>query len=517
VDVRKINPAMLALVAEGFLMRLGFGIISFTLPLYARDLGLNLAEIGVLLAVTNIVKVALKPLTGWASDRVGAKRGLVAALALRSLVSFLLAFTSAPWQLFSIRSIHGLSTSVRDPTINALIAEHADEKSLGSAFAWYFTAKSLASALGKAIAGVLLVITAANYPAVFLVTWGISSLTLPAVIFFVPGARSRQEILKEEEEEALAAASSIPASPAGEQAPQSLYSKVAAVAGLGFMISITASMIDKFYPILATEYAGMSEAQAGGVYLGSAVVTMVAGPSFGWLSDRYGRKPVTAVRSVANAASSLLYLLVPNGVGFTSGKLLDDGGRAGFRPAWGALKADISSVKKSQRAQMMGLMDVGDDAGDVAGPVAGGLLWDVWGVAGLLVARIALAGLTEVYAAAVFWRRPREPAAGTGHPPLRRWRGILPGCAFCFRRSRGVWAVSTRDMTSAWRHEILPVCSRCYRDLADAGKQGLVLKATAEPWWNGHRAEASPNGQPMNGAANGDGEVSRRRLTRKGS
>src|SRR5919108_3152846 len=162
--VNKISPAILALVAEGFLMRLGYGIISFALPLYARHLGLNLAETGALLAVTSIAKVALKPLTGWLCDRVGAKRGLVAGLGLRSLVSFLLAFASAPWQLYFIRTIHGLSTSVRDPAVNALIAEHGDEKSMGSAFAWYFTAKSLASAIGKAAAGALLTLTASNFP-----------------------------------------------------------------------------------------------------------------------------------------------------------------------------------------------------------------------------------------------------------------------------------------------------------------------------------------------------------------
>ena len=150
--MKKANPALLALVAEGFLMRLGYGIIAFALPLYARHLGLNLAETGALLALTGVVKVALKPLTGWLADRIGPKRGLVTALGLRSLVSLLFVFASAPWQLYSIRTIHGLSTSVRDPALNALIAENGDEKEMASAFAWYFTAKSLANSLGKAVA-----------------------------------------------------------------------------------------------------------------------------------------------------------------------------------------------------------------------------------------------------------------------------------------------------------------------------------------------------------------------------
>ena len=412
--LKNTNPALLALVAEGFIMRLGFGIITFALPLYARRLGLSLAETGALVAVTGIVKVALKPAAGWLADRVGTKRGLVAALGLRSLVSFLFAFSSAPWQLYTIRSVHGLSTSVRDPAVNALIAENGDEKAMGSAFAWYFTAKSLANAMGKAVAGALLTLTGSNFRTVFLVTWAISSLTLPAVIFFVPGARRRVAVGLERGSRSARAESREAAGPGPRE---SVYRKALGVVGLGFLISITASMIDRFYPIIATEYAGMTEAQAGAVYLASAVVMLLAGPLFGWLSDRFGRKPTVVVRSAANAGSSLLYLLAPNGFGFTAGKLLDDGGRAGFRPAWGALKADISGLKKSQRAQMMGLMDVGDDAGDVLGPVGGGMLWDAWGIAGVLVTRIILAVLTEVYAATIIFRGPQDRAAPAKHPP----------------------------------------------------------------------------------------------------
>jgi len=397
--MRSHGPALAALVAEGFLMRLGYGILSFTLPLYARHLGLNLAETGALIAVTGMVKVALKPAAGWLADRVGAKQGLVSALVLRSLVSLLFAFTGVPWQLYALRTVHGLSTSMRDPTVNALIAENGDEKAMGSAFAWYFTAKSLANGLGKAVAGGLLVLTASNYTAVFLVTWLVSSLTLPAVILFVPGAR-RARPDTEHDGGAIAAPLASAGPPAAPARPP-LRKRVASLVGLGFLISVTASMIDRFYPILATEVAHMSPGRAGLVYLASALVALVAGPLFGWASDTFGRKPTVVVRSVANAGSSLLYLVSPTPAGFTVGKLLDDGGRAGFRPAWGALKADVSNVDRTQRARLMGVMDVGDDLGDVLGPIAGGLLWGAWGVTGLLLTRVALAGLTELVAASL--------------------------------------------------------------------------------------------------------------------
>jgi MFS family permease len=405
------GPALAALVAEGFIMRLGFGILSFTVPLYARHLGLNLAETGALIAVTGIVKVALKPAAGWLADRIGAKRGLVASLALRSVVSFLFAFAGTPWQLYALRTAHGMSTSMRDPTVNALIAETGDEKAMGTAFAWYFTAKSLANAMGKAIAGMLLALTASNYTSVFLVTWAISSLTLPAVMLFVPDDRRRAAAADAAAAGAAVAAPAPEAPPPGPRAPAPpLARRVTSLVGLGFLISVTASMIDRFYPILATEVAHMSPARAGLVYLASALVTLVAGPLFGWASDTFGRKPTVVARSVANAGSSLLYLFAQNPAGFTVGKLFDDGGKAGFRPAWGALKADISNASREQRARLMGVMDVGDDMGDVVGPMLGGFLWGVWGISGLLLTRVALAGLTELVAASVL-HRPEPPGA----------------------------------------------------------------------------------------------------------
>src|SRR5205807_2309542 len=164
---------------EGLLSRLSFGLISFTLPLYARHLGLSLTKVGILAALNSAVAVALKPLLGWAADRFGLKRTFVAAISLRSLVSLLLGFASVPWELFAIRSAHGLSMSLRDPSANALIAEHGGEKSVASAFAWYQTARTVAGSVSKAFAGILLTVTAANYPLVFFVAFALSVLPFP--------------------------------------------------------------------------------------------------------------------------------------------------------------------------------------------------------------------------------------------------------------------------------------------------------------------------------------------------
>src|SRR5207247_3130208 len=93
----------------------------------------------------------------------------------------LVRFAMRPWELFASRSAHGLSMSLRDPSVNALIAEHGGEKSVASAFAWYQTARTVAGSMSKALAGILLTVTAANYPLVFFVGFALSVLPLLVV------------------------------------------------------------------------------------------------------------------------------------------------------------------------------------------------------------------------------------------------------------------------------------------------------------------------------------------------
>src|SRR5205809_3851604 len=92
------NPALLTIVAEGFLSRLSFGLISFALPLYAYHLGMKLSEIGILASINLVVALALKPAMRVVADRFGLKRSFAAATSLRSIVSLALAFVTSPWQ-----------------------------------------------------------------------------------------------------------------------------------------------------------------------------------------------------------------------------------------------------------------------------------------------------------------------------------------------------------------------------------------------------------------------------------
>jgi MFS family permease len=369
---------------------LSFGIIGFALPLYARHLGLSYTQIGILISLNSAVALLFKPLLGWVGDRFGLKRTFVTSIAMRSLVSLLLAFAAGPWALYAIRSFYGVSMALRDPTANGLIAEHGGKKSIASAFAWYQTSRQVANSVSKAFAGILLAFTASSYPTVFVVAFVLSLLPVLLVMFLVHEPPSHEQTGEVEPDGAAASAGTA-----------KKKASVLPFVGFGFLVAGTAEMLSGLFPVIATEYGHLSKAQAGIIYTISTLAAIVAGPVFGWLSDHVSRKLTLLVRSVANTLSSALYLIAPTYTGIGVARTIDDMGKAAFRPAWGALMAQISGADRKNRARTMSWLSMGEDAGGVAAPVLAGFLWNTWGIAALMGARIVLAVVTEVYAFAI--------------------------------------------------------------------------------------------------------------------
>ena len=256
-------PVTQALVLEGFLSRLSFGLLTFALPLYGRRLGLSIVEIGLLSSLAQTVSLVLKPVMGGAADRWGLRRSLVGALVIRSLLCLSYALTTVPWQIFAVRGAHGVSDSLRDPAVHALIAENGGKKSMACAFAWYQTAKTAAGSVGKSVAGVLLA-TAGGFGLTFEVAFALSLLPVVAVLWLVPrdvrGQRADSMALARPAPDKASA----PATPQGDgRGAGAKPPGVLSFAGLGFLVAGTSSMLTSLFPIIATEYAGLSTAQAG--------------------------------------------------------------------------------------------------------------------------------------------------------------------------------------------------------------------------------------------------------------
>jgi MFS family permease len=401
----RANPTVAAVSAEGFLTRLGFSMVSFALPLYALSLGMGLGEIGLLYALRTLTTIIVKPIMGLAADRFGRKRTLVSAVALRCLIGLLFAFASRSWHLYALRILHGTMTAARDPSATALIAEHGDRRKIASAFAWNTTARELGRSLGYGVAGLLLAATG-SYRLIFVVAFFTSCAALVTVIRYVREHHERQ---------ARPAAAPVEASRREGSKPRGLLP----YAMFGLMVAGSAEMMRGLFPVIATQYAHLTEGQAGLAASASSVAILVAGPLFGWLSDNVSRKLALGARSFANTFSSLMYIFFPTFGGFLAARVLDDTGKAAFRPTWGAILAEVSDADPAHRARTMSFIDTASTVGEALGPLAAGLLITGFGVPVMLGVRAALAVVTEIQAFRAFRKRAGDISAPVIAPDRR--------------------------------------------------------------------------------------------------
>ena len=384
------NSTIAAVSAEGFLTRLGFSMVSFAVPLYAVSLGMTISEVGFMYALRSATIIFVKPVMGWAADRSGRKRTLVAAVALRCLVGFLFALAMRPWHLYVLGILQGAMTAARDPSASALIAEHGEKKSMASAFAWNTTAREFGRSLGYTAAGFMLQATG-SYRLLFVIAGVTSCAALATVTRFVREDRA------EECKRTTGAADR-----SAEPRCRVRYRCLIPYAAFGLMITGTAEMMRGLFPIIAIQYAHLTEGQTGMAASASILAILVAGPVFAWLSDHVNRKVALATRSCANILSSLMYIFIPTFGGFLVARMMDDTGKTAFRPTWGAILAEISDAEPARRARTMSFVDTASTLGEALAPLGAGLLITACGVPVMLGVRVVLAAVTELQAITLF-------------------------------------------------------------------------------------------------------------------
>lgn len=150
------TPVVLTAAAVEATMYLGFGAFLGFLPLYAASVGLNDAEIAVILALQLTTALLVKPLAGRISDRVGRKPVIVLGL-LAAAAALPLIFRAASFAgLAAIVPLLGLGVAAVTPATNALIADLVAARRLGTGMGVFGTIWDIGEAAGPILAGVLI-------------------------------------------------------------------------------------------------------------------------------------------------------------------------------------------------------------------------------------------------------------------------------------------------------------------------------------------------------------------------
>jgi MFS transporter, DHA1 family, multidrug resistance protein len=186
-EVLRTPPIFVAAAIEA-VMYLGYGAFIGFLPIYARRVGLNDAQIAIVFGAQLALAMIAKPIAGRISDRLGRIPVIIVGLLLCA-AALPLIFRSGSLPLFLLTApVLGIGVGAVTPVTNALIADLASARHLGAAMGVFGTIWDIGEAAGPMLAGVL--IGALDYAMTFDVLAAVIALFALGLVLLVRDPRS---------------------------------------------------------------------------------------------------------------------------------------------------------------------------------------------------------------------------------------------------------------------------------------------------------------------------------------
>ena len=352
------------------------------LPIFAAALGASGAYLGLIVSVSTVSGLILKPLIGSLSDRWGRRVWLLIGACFFAVMPFLYRFIHTPEQLLVIRLVHGLATAIYGPVTLAYIAELSrsdqgrvdTDPSIAENIGWFEMARSGGYVVGPALAGWLLL--SHDPVAVFTLIGVISCAVFLPVLSLPetrPSTRRKRKPVLQHIVNAIRDGSRTPA--------------VWLTGGLEAVTFIALYTLKAFLPIYALE-AGVSVALVGLYFSLNEAAHVLCKPFCGRLGDRFGYLPTISLGMLLLAAALPLVLAVDQGPLFLLPALLMGVAQALIFPAAKALVSN--RISPEHLGAGMGLIGMMQNFGKVAGPVLGGFAIAALGYGGALLSLSAM-------------------------------------------------------------------------------------------------------------------------------
>lgn len=178
------------LVAGAFFMEFLDGtILTTSIPVIARSLGVGAARAGITITAYMLVLAVLIPLSGWIAERSGTRRVFISAIAVFTLGSLACALSGSLLELTAARIAQGVGGAMMVPVGRLAVLNSTPKERLVSAIAYLtwpaLTAPVIAPLLGGAIT------TYASWHWIFIINIPLGIIALVAAWFLVPATASR--------------------------------------------------------------------------------------------------------------------------------------------------------------------------------------------------------------------------------------------------------------------------------------------------------------------------------------
>ena len=130
-------------------------VVLIFLPLYGRELGISVADIGLLLAIRSVASMGVRVILGQITRLLGLKRILVWGALVTLVCMVALALVQDFWSIAVIMVISGFAMGIGQPATMAWVSRISNADSRGLAIAIRLTANRFGQVAMPAVAGVI--------------------------------------------------------------------------------------------------------------------------------------------------------------------------------------------------------------------------------------------------------------------------------------------------------------------------------------------------------------------------
>ena len=336
---------------------LGVGIVAPLLPLYAENLGATGIWIGIIFAGFSISATTVTPIAGRLSDRSGRKLFLSTGLFCYSIISLGYIWADSVSQLTLVRLIHGVAAGMILPVAQAYVGDISPPGEEGKWMGYFNAAFFTGLGCGPLMGGVLTDHFGMNVA--FSTMGGLNLLAFLVVALFLREVRQRKMApgLRPSFKE------------------MSTSDMIKGIFSFRLAFSLGRGAFATFLPIFAGIYIGLSPTLIGILIAVNILLMSLLGIYGGDIADRFNRRILVIVGSLAN----LTYLtLIPLGGNFW--QLLGIcalGGVSGAIAMPAASALTVEEGKKFGMGSTMAIFGMAFSIGMAIGPLLSGVIADL--------------------------------------------------------------------------------------------------------------------------------------------
>ncbi|MGW6206196.1 MFS transporter [Streptomyces sp. NPDC055089] len=186
-EIRALPPAVRLLLVNQLGVNTGFYLLIPYLAVHlSDDLGMSAAVVGTVLGVRNLSQQGLFVIGGSASDRLGARRVIIAGCALRTAGFALFALGDGIAVLLAASVLSGMAGALFNPAVRAHLAQEAGERR-AEAFALFNVFATTGALVGPLLGSALLLV---DFRAAALTAAGIFAVLTVAQALVLPPGRA---------------------------------------------------------------------------------------------------------------------------------------------------------------------------------------------------------------------------------------------------------------------------------------------------------------------------------------